>query len=154
MSSTFTEFVGTRLSEVKISSDVRDWKWIPTDMNLADLGTRPNVTSEMLGPDTDFQCGMSWMRSPEESWLTKDNFSSPLQEESRKDLANVQVTKDKIDWHAKSNDLKKVVRYLAVVVAVVKKWIGYKVSAIKGSGGGDQRAFRYGRKPVDLTGFV
>ena len=29
---------------------------VPTDMNLADLGTRPNVTPEMLG--TDFQCGM------------------------------------------------------------------------------------------------
>ena len=57
-SSTFTEFVGT-------SSDVRDWKWIPTDMNLADLGTMPNVTPELLGPGTDFQCDMAWRRMPE-----------------------------------------------------------------------------------------
>ena len=53
-SSTFTEFVGTRMSEVKNSSNTRDWKWVPTDMNFADLGTRPNVTPEMLGPGTNF----------------------------------------------------------------------------------------------------
>ncbi len=79
------------------------------------------------------------MRSPEDLWPTWDNLSSPPQEERRKELAivkaaNVQVVEEKIDWRAKSDDLKKVVRLLAVVIAVVKKWIGYKVSAVKVSG--------------------
>ena len=33
------------------------------------------------------------MRMPEESWPTKDNFSSPPQEERRKDLAIVKAAK-------------------------------------------------------------
>jgi hypothetical protein len=37
----FLEFVGARVSEVKVNSDVeREWRWLEGNCNPADLGTR------------------------------------------------------------------------------------------------------------------
>ena len=49
--------------------------------------------------------------------------------------AKVQEIEGGIHWYVKSNDLKKVVRSLAVVITVIKKWICYRASAVQVSGG-------------------
>jgi hypothetical protein len=68
-SASFLEFVGTRVSQVKaLSSPEKEWFWIPTDCNLADLGTRPNVEPGDLQEGSDYQDGMAWMRLPEAEW--------------------------------------------------------------------------------------
>jgi hypothetical protein len=41
----FTEFVGARVSEVKVNSNMEEeWLWLIESRNPADLGTRSNVT--------------------------------------------------------------------------------------------------------------
>jgi len=41
----FLEFVGTRVGEMKAKScPDKEWFWVPTDCNPADLGTRENAT--------------------------------------------------------------------------------------------------------------
>ena len=65
----FQEFVGTRTGEIKgKSSPEEEWFWLPTKENLADLGTRDDVTPELLGPDTVYLNGMKWMEEPEDKW--------------------------------------------------------------------------------------
>ena len=68
-SGSFTEFVGTRVGEIRSKCDAeKEWYWVPTDNNLADMGTRPTVSPEEMGPDSDYQIGQPWMRSPREAW--------------------------------------------------------------------------------------
>jgi hypothetical protein len=89
-SASFLEFVGTRVSQVKaLSSPEKEWFWIPTDCNLADLGTRPNMEPGDLQEGSDYQDGMAWMRLPEAEWPTRQHFSPPPQEERRKDVVTV-----------------------------------------------------------------
>jgi hypothetical protein len=41
----FNEFVGARVSEVKVKSNVEDeWRWLEGNCNPADLGTRSKAT--------------------------------------------------------------------------------------------------------------
>ncbi len=41
----FNEFVGARVSEVKVNSNIEEeWRWLEGNCNLADLGTRSNAT--------------------------------------------------------------------------------------------------------------
>jgi hypothetical protein len=41
----FNEFVGARVSEVKVNSNVEDkWRWLEGNCNPADLGTRSRAT--------------------------------------------------------------------------------------------------------------
>ncbi len=74
-SASFLEFVGTRVSEIRIKSDPeKQWFWIPGDLNLADQGTRPTVLPKDMGPGTPYQVGLPWMRDPEEAWPVKRKF--------------------------------------------------------------------------------
>jgi hypothetical protein len=86
-SASLLEFVGTRVSEIKTKSDPEtEWYWVPTDCNLADMGTRPTVRPEEMGEDSDYQNGMSWMRAPESEWPVKQTITPPPMEECRKDM--------------------------------------------------------------------
>jgi hypothetical protein len=81
----FLEFVGNRVSEIKTKSDVKtEWSWIPTDKNLADMGTRSNVSVADIGEGSEYQEGMSWMRRPEEEWPAKMKVTPPPKEEMKK----------------------------------------------------------------------
>ena len=65
----FQEFVGTRTGEIKgKSSPEEEWFWLPTKENLADLGTRDDVTPELLSPDSTYLNGMPWMEESEDKW--------------------------------------------------------------------------------------
>jgi hypothetical protein len=77
-SAAFLEFVGTRVSEIRIKSDPeKEWFWIPGELNLADMGTRPTMLPKDMGPGTPYQDGLSWMRDPLEAWPMKRMFSQP-----------------------------------------------------------------------------
>ena len=81
----FLEFVGNRVSEIKTKSDVKsEWAWIPTDKNLADMGTRSNVTVADIGEESEYQNGMPWMKLPETDWPAKMNITPPPKEEMKR----------------------------------------------------------------------
>jgi hypothetical protein len=60
----FKPFVAHRVAEITDLTDVRDWRWVPTDLNPADDATRDtdaiNKNRWLSGPD--------FLRQPEESW--------------------------------------------------------------------------------------
>ncbi len=64
-SATYQEFVGTRVSEIRTKSEPEtEWFWIPGEMNIADMGTRPTVVPKDKGPGTPYQEGLPWMKGP------------------------------------------------------------------------------------------
>ncbi len=71
-SATYQEFVGTRVSEIRTKSDLEtEWFWIPGELNIADMGTRPTVLPGYMGLGTPYQEGLPWMRESPEAWPTK-----------------------------------------------------------------------------------
>ena len=81
----FLEFVGNRVSEIKTKSDIKsEWAWIPTDKNLADMGTRSNVAVADIGEESEYQNGMPWMKLPESDWPAKMKITPPPKEEMKK----------------------------------------------------------------------
>jgi hypothetical protein len=62
----FLEFVGARVSEVKVNSDVEnEWRWLEGNCNPADLGTRSRATPKDMVFGSEYQVGMPWMAEPE-----------------------------------------------------------------------------------------
>jgi hypothetical protein len=83
-SASFLEFVGTRVSEIRIKSNPdKEWFWIP------DQGTQPTVLPRDMAPGTPYQYGLPWMRDPVETWPVRKKFTTPPVEECRKDVLNV-----------------------------------------------------------------
>jgi hypothetical protein len=86
-SSKFNEFVGARVSEVKVNSIVEDeWRWLEGSCNPADLGTRSTATPKDMSPGSEYQEGKPWMVKPDSSWPCKKSFSPAPVEEFRKDM--------------------------------------------------------------------
>ena len=126
--STFQEFVGTRVSEIKSKSDAQtEWNWIPTDKNLADLGTRANAAPADLDQSSDYQNGMSWMKEEEASWPTQFKTGAVPEEEKLKSarimLASREThsTGDFIEISKYSN-YAKLITVTSVVFFAVKKF--------------------------------
>ena len=81
-SSAMREFVGTRVTEVKLKSDpVGEWYWVPTADNIADLGTRGEARPCDMGLVSDYQCGPSWMVKPVNDWPIKQGVGALPAEE-------------------------------------------------------------------------
>ena len=92
-SATYQEFVGTRVSEIRTKSDPEtEWFWVPGEMNIADMGTRPTVVPGDMGPGTPYQEGMPWMKEPPEMWPTRKTFAPPPPEECKKDMMAMVMT--------------------------------------------------------------
>jgi hypothetical protein len=80
----FNEFVGARVSEVKVNSNVEEeWRWLEGNCNPADLGTRSNATPQDMARGSEYQTGKLWMMAPEKAWPCKKSFSTAPEEEFR-----------------------------------------------------------------------
>jgi hypothetical protein len=123
--------VGTRVSEIRALSDpVKEWFWIPTDCNLADMGTRPSVRPEEMDLESAYQKGMDWMRLPASKWPAKKTLSPPPVEELRKDLieASALVVRPEVkeEWPkypVKNVTVQKVKRIYGYVFLAAAKWL-------------------------------
>ncbi len=140
-SASFLEFVGTRVSEIRIKSDPdKEWFWIPGELNLADQGTRPTVLPKDMAPGTSYHDGLPWMRDPVEAWPVKKKFTTPLAEECRKDVLNVAnglkaapglVYPARATTRAK---LERIYRYVFTAVARFKKLPAFSPVEVRAQG--------------------
>ncbi len=126
----FLEFVGARVSEVKVNSDVEnEWRWLEGNCNPADLGTRSKATPRDMVFGSEYQVGMPWMLEPESTWPCKKSFSPEPVEEFRKDMregACCVISKeealDPVFPEVKKGGLDRLIRMYGYVMAVVYKW--------------------------------
>jgi Pao retrotransposon peptidase len=81
-STIFNEFVGSRVAEIKTKSEpAKEWHWLPTDQNLADLGTRDTVDPQDMMEGTVYQKGLEWMNKERSEWPVRQEFGKPPTEE-------------------------------------------------------------------------
>ncbi|XP_062533380.1 uncharacterized protein LOC134202389 [Armigeres subalbatus] len=63
----FHKFVAVRVGEILTSTEVNEWKWVPTKLNVADLATKWDANLQFTNNSTWFQ-GPNFIHCPEESW--------------------------------------------------------------------------------------
>jgi hypothetical protein len=132
-SGTFLEFVGTRVSEIRTKSMVdTEWFWIPGELNPADMGTRPTMTTGSMGESSPYQLRLPWMYQPVEAWPVRKDFTPHPVEECRKDVtqatcAVARVVGGKLTYPSRATSRAKLVRifgYVIMAAAAFKKQVG------------------------------
>lgn len=64
----YKQFVANRVAEILESSEEKQWRWVPGEMNPADEGTRARL---QYNPNGRWKIGPEFLRRPEESWPTR-----------------------------------------------------------------------------------
>ncbi len=129
----FNEFVGARVSEVKVNSNVEDeWRWLEGNCNSADLGTRSRARPRDMVPGSEYQEGRPWRAEPESTWPCKQSFTPAPAEEFRKDMLEgaccvineiaPQEGKDDDFPEVKTGGLDRLIRVYGYVMAAVHRW--------------------------------
>ncbi|XP_031356651.1 uncharacterized protein LOC116180680 [Photinus pyralis] len=77
----YKEFVANRVNRIHMLTNVKDWNWIPTALNVADEGTRMKKEIE-LSSDSDWLTGPLFLQRPEEYWPKERTGSLEVDEES------------------------------------------------------------------------
>ncbi|XP_062704114.1 uncharacterized protein LOC134286510 [Aedes albopictus] len=78
----YSAFVGSRISEIQESTDVREWRWVPTRSNVADDATRWRDRPD-LSADSRWFKGPEFLMQAEEDWPTLPLKSLSTDEEIR-----------------------------------------------------------------------
>jgi hypothetical protein len=126
----FNKFVGARVSEVKVNSNVEDeWRRLEGNCHPADLGTRSRATPRDMARRSEYQEGRPWMVEPESAWPCKKSFSPAPAEEFRKDMLEgaccmikrVATQEDGFP-EVKRGGLDRLIRVYGYVMATVHRW--------------------------------
>jgi hypothetical protein len=126
----FNEFMGARVSEVKVNSNVDDeWRWLEGNCNPTDLGMRSKAMPGDMISGSEYQEGRPWMVRPENTWPCKKSFSPAPAEEFRKDMLEgacyvVKGVASQEDGfpEVKRGGLDRLVRVYGYVMAALHRW--------------------------------
>ena len=130
----FQEFVGTRTGEIKSKSDPdKEWFWVPTAENLADLGTRNDVTPEMMGPESAYLNGQAWMQQEFVTWPVNQQPGGSIPDEEKVPAARVHVTAQAEPFinYGKYDSFSKIIRIVAILFRAKDKLLvetGHKLN--------------------------
>ncbi|XP_062537923.1 uncharacterized protein LOC134206241 [Armigeres subalbatus] len=78
----YHQFVGFRIAEILTTTEVDEWRWIPTKINVADLATKWGTGPDLSGNGVWYH-GPEFLRQSEELWPQQQRENSPTVEEIR-----------------------------------------------------------------------
>ncbi|KAK4322358.1 hypothetical protein Pmani_006872 [Petrolisthes manimaculis] len=73
----FQPFVAVRIAEIQLKTDPKDWWWVDTNQNVADLTSRP-CSSDKIGEGSAWQNGPEFLKLPVAKWPIKQHCSEHL----------------------------------------------------------------------------
>jgi hypothetical protein len=132
-SGSLATFGGNRVGEIKTLTDPDDWWWVPTDQQVADIGTRENAMPADLDIGSRYQMGPGWLALQEEEWpMRKVVGQVPKEELSTAAKKVMMVNADPADFfrYKKFDSFKRAVRSLATVLEAVERF-KLKVGKVK-----------------------
>ncbi|XP_050339682.1 uncharacterized protein LOC126766009 [Bactrocera neohumeralis] len=75
----YKPFVAHRVAEILAATDANDWRWIPSEKNVADEATRPSTTFDSH-PTSRWLNGPSFLTEEEVAWPTSEGIPDLLEE--------------------------------------------------------------------------
>ncbi|XP_058467437.1 uncharacterized protein LOC131439240 [Malaya genurostris] len=110
----YSQFVAFRISEILELTEINEWRWVPTKLNVADDATkwvgRPNMT-----PENRWFKGPEFLQRPEEEWPKFPTRKSSTTAELRPSLLLHYITPDAIIIVNKYSSWKRLVNVVARV---------------------------------------
>ncbi|KAK4310069.1 hypothetical protein Pmani_018335 [Petrolisthes manimaculis] len=73
----FNAFVAARIAEIQVKTNPREWWWVNTAQNIADLTSKP-CTPEKIGKDSAWQNGPKFLTLPISEWPISQKCESEL----------------------------------------------------------------------------
>ncbi|XP_058122772.1 uncharacterized protein LOC131293707 [Anopheles ziemanni] len=110
----YSQFVAFRVGEILEHTEVTDWRWLPTKMNVADEGTKWQRFPD-LGPSSRWFRGPDFLREPEQQWPGAQASIEETAEELRPKLLHHSVTEPLILFDRFSR-WKRLLRAIAYVL--------------------------------------
>ncbi|XP_063834420.1 uncharacterized protein LOC135083645 [Ostrinia nubilalis] len=104
------QYVQVRLGEIQEDSEPQEWRWVPTEMNVADEATRKKLDGEVI--TTTWLNGPEFLKDPEASW--------PELEERAVHTAQEEPHDTLIDM-SRFSSYEKLVRTLAYVLLFIQR---------------------------------
>ncbi|XP_055603799.1 uncharacterized protein LOC129752034 [Uranotaenia lowii] len=81
----YSQYVGHRVSEILETTRIVEWRWIPSEENVADEGTKWQKPPELTN-DCRWFNGPEFLHQNEAMWPVERNFQQPTTEELRKSV--------------------------------------------------------------------
>ncbi|XP_049290599.1 uncharacterized protein LOC125767759 [Anopheles funestus] len=112
----YQQFVSVRVGEILTTTDPKDWRWVPSKLNVADLATKWNDGPDLSMENPWFH-GPAFLHEPKDCWPTKRTFPD-TNEEIRASHLHVGSTVQIIDvtrfsiWRKLHRSTAYIVRYL------------------------------------------
>ncbi|XP_062533722.1 uncharacterized protein LOC134202737 [Armigeres subalbatus] len=111
----YKQFVACRIGELITTTDVEDWRWVPSKENPADIATK-------WGNGPDLKANSAWFKGPaflqlaESEWPVQRTLTSPTEEELRPCFVHgtVQTTGGLMELD-RFSQLKRAIRSIAYV---------------------------------------
>ena len=85
-------YAGSRSAEVAKKTAGHQWRWIRSDENPADLGTRGKAAAADVAEGSRYRCGPDWLSRPRTTWPGRTDFRAmkpPPEEEVARAAVNV-----------------------------------------------------------------
>ncbi|XP_065094025.1 uncharacterized protein LOC135714567 [Ochlerotatus camptorhynchus] len=93
----YSQFVAFRVSEILESTEISEWRWVPTKLNVADDGTKWARTPD-LSADSRWFRGPEFLWREQQEWPVSPGFGKTTDEELRPHLLfHESTTKPVID---------------------------------------------------------
>ncbi|XP_058827917.1 uncharacterized protein LOC131687846 [Topomyia yanbarensis] len=81
----YSQFVAFRVSEILETTNVNEWQWVPTKLNVADEGTKWTRAPDMTASSRWF-CGPNFLWQPKKAWPVSPHSFGSTKEELRPHL--------------------------------------------------------------------
>ncbi|XP_062712397.1 uncharacterized protein LOC134289829 [Aedes albopictus] len=75
----YNKFVAVRIGEILTTTDVREWRWVPSKLNTADLATKWGNTPD-FSSDSAWLSGPSFLNQPEALWPRQTTIITTCEE--------------------------------------------------------------------------
>ena len=119
----FNAYVAVRIAEIQVKTDPKEWWWIDTTQNVADLTSKP-CSPEKIGRDSVWQKGPKFLTLPVSEWPIKQTYENELTDRVGITMTVAKVNQDnqilQIINVDRFSDYYKLLRVTCRVLAVFK----------------------------------
>ncbi|XP_073820609.1 uncharacterized protein [Musca autumnalis] len=127
----YKPFVAHRITEILDSTCPTDWKWLPTNLNVADETTRAKRNMDFSFKSRWYQ-GPQFLHQPEDDWpeMISTSNDEPPEEELRSKFVLTVSTNVVIDFNRFSSFLR-IKRTMGYVLRFVERYLKKKIGGIE-----------------------
>lgn len=112
-----------RVGEIMESSDVNEWRWVPTKENVADEAKKWTKSPNFL-PSNRWFNGPDFLRRNEDEWPEKKTIEADVEEEMRANFVHSSLLLPQIVDPSRFSNFKRMVRALAYAIRFVNLLTG------------------------------